>query len=61
MPSRKTKNVSLTPELDSYIAEAVASGAYQTASEVIRAGLRLLQAQDRGAGRKRPSPGRTVP
>ncbi len=45
MPLRTTKNVSLTPELGAYIDQAVASGQYQTASEVVRAGLRLLRAR----------------
>jgi antitoxin ParD1/3/4 len=39
-------NVSLTPELDRLVQEKVASGLYQTASEVVREGLRLLEAQD---------------
>jgi len=33
-------NVSLTPELEKYIAKQVKSGLYQTASEVVRAALR---------------------
>ena len=36
-------NVSLTPELEKMIQEKVASGMYQTASEVVREGLRMLQ------------------
>ena len=36
-------NVSLTPELRKYVAHQVKIGHYQTASEVVRAGLRLLQ------------------
>jgi antitoxin ParD1/3/4 len=36
-------NVSLTPELESFIQKEVSSGLYQTASEVIRAGLRRLK------------------
>jgi antitoxin ParD1/3/4 len=43
---RATMNVSLTPELDRLVQEKVASGLYQTASEVVREGLRLLEAQD---------------
>ncbi|MEN3228299.1 type II toxin-antitoxin system ParD family antitoxin [Methylorubrum rhodesianum] len=39
----KTLNVSLTPELSQFIAVRVASGRYQSASEVVRAGLRLLE------------------
>lgn len=36
-------NVSLTPELEKFVAKEVESGLYQTASEVIRAGLRRLK------------------
>jgi antitoxin ParD1/3/4 len=36
-------NVSLTPELESFIQTEVSSGLYQTASEVVRAGLRRLK------------------
>ncbi len=36
-------NVSLTPELEKFVKKEVGSGLYQTASEVIRAGLRRLQ------------------
>jgi antitoxin ParD1/3/4 len=39
-------NVSLTSELDSYVSEKVKSGLYNSASEVIREGLRLLKEQD---------------
>lgn len=39
-------NVSLTPELMSYVADRVAVGQYRSASEVLRAGLRLLQRED---------------
>jgi antitoxin ParD1/3/4 len=39
-------NVSLTPELEKFISEKVASGFYHSASEVIREGLRLLKDQD---------------
>ena len=35
-------NISLTPELEQFVNQKVESGKYQTASEVIRDGLRLL-------------------
>ena len=40
---RTSLNVSLAPVLEQFIAERVSSGRYQTASEVVRAGLRLLE------------------
>lgn len=40
-------NVSLTPELEKLVARKVESGLYQSASEVVREGLRLLDDQDR--------------
>ena len=36
-------NVSLTPELEKFVAKEVNTGLYQTASEVVRAGLRRLK------------------
>ena len=39
-------NVSLTPELNRFIEEKVRSGCFHSESEVIRAGLRLLQERD---------------
>ncbi len=39
-------NVSLTPELDTFIEGKVKSGLYNSASEVIRDGLRLLKERD---------------
>lgn len=38
-----TKNISLTPELDRFIDDRVESGLYESASEVVREGLRLLR------------------
>ncbi len=45
--SRITMNVSLTPELEQLVTAKVASGRYQSASEVFREALRLLEDQDR--------------
>lgn len=39
-------NVSLTPELEDMINTKVKSGMYNTASEVVREGLRLIQQRD---------------
>ena len=39
-------NVSLTPELESFVAGKVESGLYNSASEVICEGLRLLKEHD---------------
>lgn len=39
-------NISLTPQLDNYVAQKVASGDYNNASEVIREALRLLKERD---------------
>ena len=43
-------NVSLTPELDQFVAGKVESGRYTSASEVIREALRLLEEHDRARG-----------
>jgi antitoxin ParD1/3/4 len=40
-------NVSLTPELESLINKKVQSGLYNSASEVVREALRLLEEKDR--------------
>jgi antitoxin ParD1/3/4 len=40
-------NVSLTKELERLVNEKVKSGMYQTASEVVREGLRLLRERDK--------------
>ena len=40
-------NVSLTPKLEELIHQKVSSGLYNSASEVVREGLRLLEEQDR--------------
>ncbi len=46
MPTRKTMNVSMTPELERSVSDRVASGRYRTASEVVRAALRLLDKEE---------------
>jgi antitoxin ParD1/3/4 len=47
MPSRTSLNVSLTAELEEFVQKRVASGRYQTASEVVREALRLLELRER--------------
>jgi antitoxin ParD1/3/4 len=42
-----TRNISLTPEQDAFIEEAVKSGEYQNASEAVRDALRVLQQRRR--------------
>ena len=39
-------NISLTAELEQLVSDKVKTGMYQTASEVIREGLRLLRERD---------------
>jgi antitoxin ParD1/3/4 len=39
-------NVSLTPDLDKFVAGKVKSGRYTSASEVVREALRLLEEHD---------------
>lgn len=43
MTRQVCKNVSITPEMDRFIAERVTSGRYQNASEAVRAALRVLE------------------
>jgi antitoxin ParD1/3/4 len=47
MAIRTSLNVSLTPELEEFVQQRVATGRYQTASEVVREGLRLLEHEER--------------
>ncbi len=42
-----TRNVSLTDELDRFVAKKVKAGRYENASEVVRAGLRTLERDER--------------
>ncbi len=39
-------NVSLTPELEKFVADTVATGRYNSASEVVREGLRKLEEEE---------------
>ncbi|HEV2619656.1 MAG TPA: type II toxin-antitoxin system ParD family antitoxin [Acidobacteriaceae bacterium] len=43
-------NVSLTPELEQFVAAKVSSGRYNSASEVMREALRLLEEDDQARG-----------
>ncbi|WP_294195255.1 type II toxin-antitoxin system ParD family antitoxin [uncultured Sphingomonas sp.] len=56
MAQRQSRNVSLTPELESFITDSLATGDYGNASEVVRTALKMLR--DRPAAREmlRPWP-----
>ncbi len=38
-----TRNINLTPQMDSFVDSKIRSGQYANASEVLRAGLRALE------------------
>ena len=42
-----TKNVNLSPQQSSYIRSSIRTGRFRNASEVVRAGLRLLEQQEK--------------
>ena len=41
-----TRNIALTPHLDRFVQSKIESGRYQSASEVVRDGLRLLEERE---------------
>ncbi|WP_244797860.1 MULTISPECIES: type II toxin-antitoxin system ParD family antitoxin [Caballeronia] len=45
MPSKYALSISVTEHLSAFIRSEVATGRYSSASEVVRAGLRLLEEQ----------------
>jgi antitoxin ParD1/3/4 len=47
MPSSSQLTISLTPELEAFIRDRVASGQFNTASDVVYEGLRLLERRQR--------------
>lgn len=47
-----TRNIELTEHFDRFVAEQVEAGRYQNASEVLRAGLRLLERRTRAEEQK---------
>ena len=42
-----TRNISLTPEMDRFVATRIKKGRYANASEVLRAGLRALEEDEK--------------
>jgi putative addiction module CopG family antidote len=54
----KTRNDSLTPEIEAFINDRVASGRFRSASEVVRAALRLLEEDERRRESLSPAIGR---
>lgn len=47
MAVRTTMNISLTPTLQRFVSARIGTGMYQSASEVVREGLRLLEQRER--------------
>lgn len=61
MATVKTRNVSLTPEIEAFITACVASGRFRSASEVVRAALRLLEEAERRREPRGPGGWHTTP
>jgi antitoxin ParD1/3/4 len=53
MRQTRTMTVSLTPEIRAFVTDRIASGRFQSASEVVRAAFRLLKEDER----RRDAPG----
>jgi antitoxin ParD1/3/4 len=51
MPAQHTLHIALTEPMARYVTDQVATGRYATASEVLRAALRLLIERDQGERR----------
>lgn len=47
-----TRNVNLTDHYDTFVEDLISSGSYKNASEVVRAGLRLLEHEAKVAEQK---------
>ena len=52
MPLRESRNVSLTPEPETLVAQKVAFGRYPSASERVRAALHRRDARERRSDRQ---------
>ncbi|GJE40849.1 type II toxin-antitoxin system ParD family antitoxin [Methylobacterium soli] len=61
MSSTPTRNIALTPVMEEYIRAQVASGHYGNASEVVRAGLRLLMERDPAVARLKAAGSKAQP
>lgn len=48
MAIRKTITVSITPAQDAFVRDRLRSGRFSSVSEVVRAGLRLLEREEAG-------------
>lgn len=45
-----TRNINLTPEMDKFVARRIREGRYANASEVLRAGIRALEQEEKKIG-----------
>ena len=55
-----TRNINLTDHFDHFVGQSIESGHYKNASEVVRAGLRLLEHRERMEAAKLESLRRSV-